>query len=74
MVSRRKSSRVPKRKSKKRQGAKKRLTVCQKRLQDKIRINMDEYKQGRYKSRKQAIKVSYIQVKKMYPRCKFDKK
>lgn len=44
-------------------------SLCKKRLSDKIAINMREYKTGRYKSRGQAIAVSYSQVKKMFPRC-----
>jgi hypothetical protein len=43
---------------------------CRTYLQDKIRININEYKQGRYKSRNQAIAVSYSQVKKKKPMCK----
>lgn len=43
---------------------------CQKQLQNKIRINMREYKSGRYVSPKQAIAVSYSQTKKRHPSCK----
>ena len=43
---------------------------CREHLSDKIRINMLEYKNGRYKSPKQAIAVSYSQVQKMHPTCK----
>ena len=39
-------------------------------LKDKIRINIDEYKSGRYSSRSQAIAVSYSQVLKKHPKCK----
>jgi hypothetical protein len=42
---------------------------CQRSLQKKIAINMDEYKQGRYVSRQQAVAVSYSQVKKARPGC-----
>ena len=43
---------------------------CKKYLQKKIKINMSEYKLGRYKSHKQALAVSYSQAKKKYPRCR----
>jgi hypothetical protein len=43
---------------------------CRQRLNDKIKINMKEYKEGLFKSRKQAIAVSYSQTRKKYPRCK----
>lgn len=43
---------------------------CRDRLSDKIAINMREYKNGRYKSPKQAIAVSYSQINKMYPNCR----
>ena len=43
---------------------------CQTKLKNKIRINMAEYKKGRFSSRKQALAVSYAQVKKKYPSCK----
>ncbi len=43
---------------------------CKDHLQKKIRINMAEYKSGRYSSRAQAVAVSYAQVKKKYPSCK----
>ena len=43
---------------------------CRKHLSKKIAINMKEYKDGRYSSPKQAIAVSYSQVKKLYPHCK----
>jgi hypothetical protein len=48
----------------------KRSSDCKKKLQKKIRINMTEYKSGRYSSRAQALAVSYAQVKKKYPKCK----
>ena len=47
---------------------------CQKALSNKIKINMKEYKTGRYISPKQAIAVSYSQTIKKYPRCKFTRK
>ena len=43
---------------------------CQTKLKNKIRINMAEYKKGRFSSRKQALAVSYAQVKKKSPSCK----
>ena len=43
---------------------------CQTKLKNKIRINMTEYKKGRFSSRKQALAVSYAQVKKKSPNCK----
>jgi hypothetical protein len=46
------------------------VNKCKKYLQKKIRINMSEYKNGRYVSRKQALAVSYSQTKKKYPRCR----
>ena len=63
-------------KSKNKNKVKKSIEQCKKELQKKIRINMYEYKSGRYKSPKQALAVSYSQIKKKYPSCKkyFDKK
>ena len=49
----------------------KRNSKCRKVLSKKIAINMDEFKHGRFVSRAQAIAVSYSQVKKHYPKCKF---
>ena len=43
---------------------------CKNQLRNKIRINMDEYKTGRWKSPKQAVAVSYSQVRRKYPQCK----
>lgn len=43
---------------------------CKKQLQKKIKINMGEYKSGRWKSPKQAIAVSYSQVRRKFPQCK----
>ncbi len=43
---------------------------CQTKLKNKIRINMAEYKKGRFSSRQQALAVSYAQVKKKSPGCK----
>ena len=63
----RKSSR---RKSRRRSPRKSPSKNCREHLQKKIRINMEEYKSGRYSSRAQAVAVSYAQVKKKYPYCK----
>ncbi len=43
-----------------------RKNVCRSRLSRKIKINMHE---PRYKSRKQAIAVSYSQILKKHPQC-----
>jgi hypothetical protein len=43
---------------------------CQTKLKNKIRMNMAEYKKGRFSSRQQALAVSYTQVKKKSPGCK----
>jgi uncharacterized Zn finger protein (UPF0148 family) len=43
------------------------LKDCKKKLSNKIRFNIRE---GKFKSRKQAIAVSYSQIKKKYPECK----
>ena len=43
---------------------------CQTKLKNKIKINMAEYKKGRFSSRQQALAVSYAQVKKKSPSCK----
>lgn len=46
------------------------MEKCKNYLKDKITINMQEYKSGKYKSRAQAIAVSYAQIKKRHPECK----
>ena len=51
-------------------GAKAGKSSCQTKLKNKIRINMAEYKKGRFSSRQQALAVSYAQVKKKSPSCK----
>ena len=64
---------MPKKISKRRKRSKRKSkskSKCKKYLQNKISINMDEYKTGRYISRSQAIAVSYSQVLKKHPRCK----
>ena len=43
---------------------------CKNKLKNKIKINLDEYKKGRYSSRAQALAVSYAQIKKKYPKCR----
>jgi hypothetical protein len=43
---------------------------CKGYLKSKIRTNIEEYKQGRYKSRAQAVAVSYSQVMKKHPSCR----
>lgn len=43
---------------------------CRALLSSKISINMKEYKKGVFKSPKQAIAVSYSQIKKKFPSCK----
>ena len=43
---------------------------CKKYLQKKIKINMEEWKKGRFVSQKQALAVSYSQTKKKYTSCK----
>jgi hypothetical protein len=53
-----------------RKTSKKGKRSCQTKLKNKIRINMAEYKKGRFSSRKQALAVSYAQVKKKSPSCK----
>lgn len=45
-------------------------TTCKRFLQKKISINMKEWKEGKYKSQKQALAVSYSQTRKKYPTCK----
>ena len=55
----RKSPRKSVRKSKK----------CQQNVSKKIAINIDEFKEGRYVSKSQAIAVAYYQVKKRHPEC-----
>ena len=70
----RKTSKRGSRKGAKRSSLAKRLSrakrSCQTKLKNKIRINMSEYKKGRFSSRQQALAVSYAQVKKKSPGCK----
>ena len=53
--------------SKRRQRSK---SKCKSYLKNKIKINMEEYKTGRYVSPKQAVAVSYSQILKSHPHCK----
>jgi flagellar biosynthesis/type III secretory pathway ATPase len=59
-----------KRRSIKRKSVKYTKSKCKSYLKKKIKINIGEYKSGRYKSIAQAIAVSYNQVSKKSPRCK----
>ena len=43
---------------------------CKNRLQEKIKINIDEYKRGRFVSPPQAVAVSYSQIRKNFPECR----
>lgn len=43
--------------------------VCKDKLNEKIRKNMNEYKKGKIKSRRQALAISYSQVKRKIPQC-----
>jgi hypothetical protein len=60
----RKTSKKGKRSGSRAIGAKAGKRSCQAKLKNKIRINMAEYKKGRFSSRKQALAVSYAQVNK----------
>lgn len=66
----RKSMRKSRKSSKKSDKKDKNETRCKNMLKDKIKINMEEFKDGRYNSRSQAIAVSYAQVNKTRPSCK----
>jgi hypothetical protein len=46
---------------------------CDKRLSDKIKTNIKEYKspQNKFISKEQAIAVSYSQINKKYPECEY---
>jgi len=54
--------------------AKKSKKQCKDLLQKKIRINISEFKKGRWKSPKQAVAVSYSQIRKRFPECLFPRK
>ena len=62
----RKSSRKSVRKSIRKS---KKYKECQQNVSKKIAINIDEFKEGRYASKSQAIAVAYAQVKKRHPEC-----
>lgn len=64
-----KSKSITKCKSKSKTKSKSSKKVCRKRLSKKISVNMKEYKSGRWSSRKQALAVSYSQIRKKYPEC-----
>lgn len=49
---------------------KKSPTKCKSYLKKLISLNMGEYKNGKFKSRSQAIAISYNQAIKRFPRCK----
>jgi len=53
----------------KKSGSKYSKDKCQELLSDKISINMGEFKEGKWKNRKQALAVSYSQVNNKYPKC-----
>jgi N-acetylmuramoyl-L-alanine amidase CwlA len=71
----RKSSRKYVRKSRKssrksvRKSMGKRERSCKDLLKEKVGINIGEFENGRFSSKKQAIAVAYSQVKKMKPSC-----
>ena len=65
----RRVSRKSRRVSRKRKSVGKRERSCKDLLKEKVGINMGEYEDGRFVSRKQAIAVSYSQVKKINPSC-----
>jgi len=48
----------------------KKSPTCRQRLSEKIGININEMKEGRYVSRAQAIAVAYKQIAKGFPYCK----
>ena len=61
---------TPKRRSIKRRSIKRQCQLCRKRLSKKIRINMHEMiDKKRFVSQKQAVAVSYSQIKRRYKEC-----
>tara|TARA_B100001057_G_C22328376_1_gene748519 strand:- start:317 stop:616 length:300 start_codon:yes stop_codon:yes gene_type:complete len=44
-------------------------TRCYNYLQSRIKRNIKKYKQGKFKSAKQAVAISYSQTKKKFPTC-----
>ncbi len=65
----RKSRKVKSRKGSRKSTRNSRKSFCNKKLKNKIGINMSEWKKGRFSSRSQALAVSYAQVKKSNPKC-----
>ena len=57
-------------KSRKSKGRKKSPSKCKELLKQKIKQNIEEYKDGKYVSRQQAVAVSYSQMNKSYPYCR----
>jgi hypothetical protein len=76
MSARKSSARKSARKSK-RKGSRKKQSFCRKQVSKKIRINMSEMKKGLLRTStgylvtdpRQAIAISYSQVKAKYPKC-----
>ena len=63
------ASRGHSKKSRSRKSKKNSKKSCDKTLQSKIGKNIGEWKKGRYSSKKQALAVSYSQVRKSRPGC-----
>ena len=55
---------------KSRKSRKSRKSKCREYLKDKIAMNINEMKEGRYISKSQAIAVAYSQIRKKHPSCK----
>ena len=64
------SRRKSKRRSRKRKTTYMTEARCKSELKEKIKINMREYKEGKYNSRQQAIAVAYSVLSRKYPNCK----
>ena len=62
--------RTAKRRSTKQRSRKKSPSKCKELLKQKIKQNIEEYKDGKYVSRQQAVAVSYSQMNKSYPYCR----
>jgi hypothetical protein len=64
---------MPKSRSRSRRSVKSRRSYtkaqCRSYLSRKIRVNMREFKKGRWVSPKQAIAISFSQTQKKYPGC-----
>ena len=70
-----KPGRKPKRSSRSRRKSRLKATYmteerCKEALKEKIRINIREYKEGKYISRQQAIAVAYSTLSRKHPNCK----